>query len=138
MAFHDFSNDKLVVLVNGRQLTNWGETDPPFTHSYPNGLGKIKRGTGGGGARMDLVEPGQVFKFNLMPGSPDSAYMSGLLNSRATITVAHSQLGTIEAGLGREGMMINLDETGRGGTESLTDDVYEVDCVKYTGTKGGK
>jgi hypothetical protein len=136
MAFHDFSNDKLVVAVNGRQLTNWGENDPPFDHDYPSELGDMKKGLGGDAARLDLIEPGQMFNFYLMPGSPDSAFMSGLKNSRATITVAHSQLGTLEAGLGREGMMKNRQSIGRGG-QSITDDIYSVLCNKYVGTTGG-
>ena len=136
MAFHDFSTDKLIVIVNGRQLTDWGENDPPFDHDFPSELGVMRKGMGGGAARLDLVEPGQVFNLYLQPGSPDSAFISVLKLSRATITIAHSQLGTLEAGLGREGMIKNRQSSGRGG-QTITDDVFTIECNKYTDSTGG-
>ena len=137
MSFNNYSTDSLIVAVNLRQLTDWGENDPPFDHDYPNELGTMRKGLGGGASRLDLVEPGQVFNIYLQPGSPDSAYMSGLMNSKANITVAHSQLGTLEAGLGREGMITNRQSAGRGG-QSITDDIFTITCNKYNETLGGE
>ena len=62
--------------------------------------------------------------------------MQGLFNSNANITISKTQVGTLEAAVGSEGVIVNDAESGRGGS-TITDDQYIVEFNIWTETKGG-
>lgn len=135
MSLNNFSTVGTVVTVNGRQLTDWGETATPYTDEPIDPPTAIRRGQGGNAVRLDRINPGRRVNVFLNPGSPDSAYMQGLLNSRANITLSYVQIGTLETAIGTEGGITNDATRGRAGM-TITDDQYIIEFNAWTGTKG--
>lgn len=137
MAFENFSNDNTVVTVNLRQLTDWGMAEQPYTDEPIDPSSTVLRAQGGNAIRLDRTNPGRRVNVYLNPGSADSAYMQGLFNSRANITLSFTQIGTLEVAIGTEGAIVNDGSRGRAGTTSLTDDQFTIEFNSWTGSRGG-
>ena len=137
MALESFSTDLHAVNINGRLINDWGDSDPPYTESPIDQKTTLKRGFGGRAVRFDRINPGQEVVLNLMPGSPDSAFMQALMNSNADISLGRYQVGTLESAVGAEGAIINRGQKGRGGA-SLSDDQYIIQFNVWTETAGGE
>jgi len=136
MSINNFSTDLFVVTVNGRVISDWGETATPYTDAPIDQKRQLRRGLGGNAVRLDRINPGRAVSLYLNPGSADSAYLQGLFNAGANITLTKTQIGTLEAAIGTEGLMINDASIGRGGS-SITDDQYDFQFNVWNGTKGG-
>jgi hypothetical protein len=137
MSLSDFSTDLFVVSVNTRQIKDWGESDPPFTDDQIDPASVLRRGQGGRAVALDRINPGRTVVLNLNPGSPDSAYMQSLKNSKATITLSATQVGTLETAFGDEGRIVNNGQRGRGG-QTITDDTYTIEFNIWTESRGGE
>lgn len=137
MSLQNFSTDLRVLTINGRQITHFGEAATPLTNGPIDPKSQLRRGQGGGGVRLDRINPGRTVTVYLNPGSPDAAYMQGLFNSKASITLTDMQIGTLEANIGSEGLITNDAEQGRAGT-TITDDVFTMEFNKWIATKGGE
>ena len=137
MSLNNYSTDLLNITVNGRIITDWGETDPPFTDDPIDPNSVLRRGQGGNGARLDRINPGRTVTLNLNPGSKDSAYLQSLLTSKANITLSKTQIGTLEAALGTDGVIVNDGQSGRGGA-TITDDQYIIEFNGWAQSKGGE
>jgi hypothetical protein len=135
MALHNLSTDLSVVTVNGRQITDWGETDPPYTDAPIDPSSALRRGLGGNAIRLDRINPGRTVNLYINPGSADSAYLQGLFNSKANITLTFTQIGTLETAVGTEGVMTNDGERGRTGM-TITDDQFIMEFNAWTGLRG--
>jgi hypothetical protein len=136
MAINNFSTDLNTVNVNGRVMTDWGESDPAITEDDIDPQSVLRRGQGGNGVRLDRINPGKSVVLNLNPGSADSAFMQSLLNSKATIVYGRTQVGTLEAVLGRGGVIVSKGQVGRGG-QTITDDQYTIEFNSWTESAGG-
>lgn len=136
MSVSDFTVESGVTVVNGRTITDWGETATPFTHSPIDPKRALRRGMGGKAVKLGRTNPGRTVTLNLNPGSADSAFMQGLFNSGANITLGHTQLGTLEIVAATEGIIVNDGQTGRNGT-TITDDQYIMEFNIWNETKGG-
>lgn len=137
MALNDFANDNTVVTVNGRQLTDWGMAEQPYTDEPIDPSVTLLRAQGGNAVRLNRDNPGRRVNVYLNPGSPDSAYMQGLFNSRANIELSFQQIRTLETAVGAEGV-ITVDGTrGRAGTTSITDDQFTMEFNSWTAMRGG-
>ena len=136
MSFPSFSNDLFVVTVNGRIITNWGETATPFTDEPIDAKSILRRGQGGNAVRIDRTNPGRRVNLFLNPGSPDSAFMQALFNSNAKIVTTTQQIGTIEAAIGTEGVIVNDASNGRAGS-TISDDNYIIEHNTWNAMKGG-
>lgn len=136
MALPNFSPDLRVITVNGRQITQWGETATPYTNEPIDPKTQLRRGQNGSAVRNDRSNPGRAVNFFLNPGSPDSTYMQNLLRSRATITLTDEQIGTLEGAIGTEGVITNDGQQGRAGS-TITDDQYIMEFNGWDATKGG-
>lgn len=132
---NNFSTDLFVVVVNGRTINDWGETATPFTDDPIDPKVTLRRGQGGNAVRLNRINPGRNVKMFLNPGSPDSAYMQGLFNSNANITLSKTQIGTLETAIGTEGVIVNDASNGRGGS-TITDDQYILEFNGWTQMKG--
>ncbi len=132
----NFSNENWASIINGRILNDLGETNPPVTFQEIDPPSVLRRGQGGGAIRMDRINPGMRVTISLNPGSPDSAYMQGLFNSKANISAGFSQIGTLEVYTGTEGVIVSRGGTGRGGT-TITDDQYVIEFNGWTESRGG-
>lgn len=136
MSVNNFSTDLWVVSVNGRVISDWGEASPPYTDDPIDQKSTLRRGQGGNAVRLDRINPGRTVSLNINPGSADAAFLQGLFNSNANITLSTTQIGTLEGSIGTEGVMINDGQTGRGG-DTVTDDVFIMEFNTWTATKGG-
>ena len=140
MSVNNFSTDLNLVTINGRSMTDWGQTEPPYSDAPIDPKSTLRRGQGGNAVRLDRINPGREATYAFNPGSPDSAFMQGLMNSGATITGGRTQMGTLESSIGIEGVIVNDGQVGRGGSTDagVTDDVYIVQFNTWTQTKGGE
>jgi hypothetical protein len=137
MSVNNFSTDLHVVTVNGRIINDWGDTATPYTDDPIDPRSTLRRGQGGNAVRLDRKNPGRRVTLNLNPGSSDSAYMQGLFNSSANITISVQQIGTLENSIGTEGVIVNDGSVGRAGS-SITDDQYMMEFNQWTSLKGGE
>lgn len=134
MSLNNFSNDLTVVTINGRQIQDWGETATPYTDAPIDPRSQLRRGQGGNAVRLDRQNPGREVNIYLNPGSSDSAYMQGLLNSNANITLTFTQIGTLETALGSEGVIVNDGQRGRAGS-TITDNQFTIQFNVWEATK---
>lgn len=135
MAINNYSTDLLVVTVNGLPITDWGE-GTPFRDEPIDPKSTLRRGQGGGGSRLDRLNPGRRVTLNIQPGSPNAAYLSSLMNSRANVSITRTQIGTLESAVGSEGIFTNDGPNDRGG-QTITDDQFIMEFNSWTDTKGG-
>lgn len=135
MSLNNFSTDLCVVTINGRQIQDWGDTATPYTDAPIDARSQLRRGQGGNAVRLDRINPGREVNIYLNPGSADSAYVQGLLNSNANITLTFTQIGTLETALGSEGVLVNDGQRGRAGS-TITDDQFTIQFNIWEGTRG--
>ena len=135
MALNNFSTELAVVTVNGRQIQDWGETATPYTDAPIDPKSQLRRGQGGSAVRLDRINPGRQVELYLNPGSPDSAFMQGLYNSKANITLSFTQIGTLETAIGTEGVIVNDGQRGRAGS-TITDDQFTIQFNLWDATRG--
>lgn len=135
MALNNFSTANSVVTVNGREITDWGENATPYTDEPIDARSALRRGQGGNAVRLDRINPGRRVTLYLNPGSPDSAYLQGLFNSNANIELTWTQIGTLDAAVGAEGVIVNDGARGRAGM-TISDDQYIIEFNSWTGQRG--
>lgn len=135
MAIQNFSTELAVVTISGRIIQDWGETATPYTDAPIDPRSQLRRGQGGNAVRLDRQNPGREVNIYLNPGSSDSAYMQGLLNSNANITLTFTQIGTLETALGSEGVIVNDGQRGRAGS-TITDDQFTMHFNIWEATRG--
>jgi hypothetical protein len=135
MSLSNFSTDLCVVTINGRQIQDWGDTATPFTDAPIDARSQLRRGQGGNAVRLDRINPGREVNIFLNPGSPDSAFVQGLLNSNANVTLTFIQIGTLETALGSEGVIVNDGQRGRAGS-TITDDQFTMQFNIWEATRG--
>lgn len=136
MALNNFSTDLSVVTVNGRIISDWGETATPYTDDPIDPKRVLRRGQGGNAVSLGRINPGRTVSLYVNPGSPDSGYLQGLFESGAVITLSRTQIGTLENSIGTEGIMTNDGQVGRTGS-TITDDQYIMEFNGWTALKGG-
>lgn len=137
MSINNYSADLNTVNVNGRVMTDWGESDPPITEDDIDPQSTLRRGQGGNAARLDRINPGKSIVLNFNPGSADSSFMQALLNSKATIVYGRTQVGTLETVLGTEGVIVSKGQSGRGG-QTITDDQWTIEFNGWIESAGGQ
>lgn len=135
MAINNFSTSNAVVTINSRVIQDWGETATPYTDEPIDPRSTLRRGQGGNAVRLDRINPGRRVTLNLNPGSTDAAYMQGLMNSGANIELTFTQIGTLDAAVGAEGVIVNDGSRGRAGT-TISDDQFIIEFNAWTATRG--
>jgi len=135
MALNNFSTENTVITVNGREISDWGDTATPYTDDPIDASSQLRRGQGGNAVRLDRINPGRTVNLYLNPGSPDSAYMQGLMNSKVTITLTETVIGSNEVAAGSEGIITNDASKGRAGS-TITDDQYIMEFNIWDSSKG--
>ena len=136
MAVNRMSTDLLALTINGRLITDWGNTDPAYTEAPIDPKSTLRRGQGGNAVRLDRINPGRTVTLNLNPGGPDSAFIQSLINSRTSITLGKTQIGTLETAIGTDGVIVNDGTTGRAG-QNISDDQYIIEFNGWNEAKGG-
>lgn len=136
MSLENYSNANSVCTINGRQITDWGEATTPYTDEPIDPKSVLRRGQGGNAVRLDRENPGRRVTLMLNPGGADSAFMQGLFNTNANISASWTQIGTLEAFVGAEGVIVNDGQNGRAGT-TITDDQFIIEFNIWEGSRGG-
>lgn len=136
MSLANFGPDSSVLTINGRLIEDWGDTASPFSDAPIDPRVQLRRGQGGRAVRLNRKNPGRVVNIYLNPGSPDSAYMQVLFNSNANITISWTQIGTLEAAIGTDGVITNDAQMNRAGT-TVSDDQYTMEFNVWNASKGG-
>lgn len=134
MSIENFSTEKIVVVINGRTIQDWGDTDPAITEAPIDPQTVIRRGQGGNAVRLDRINPGRTVTINLNPGSPDASYMQQLFNSKANITYTRQVIGTLENVIGDQGAIVNDGQTGRAG-QTITDSQFIMEFNSWVGLR---
>ena len=134
MAVNNFSTDLTTVSVNGRTISDWGETDPPYTSEPIDQKSTRRRALGGNALRLDRINPGRRVTLQLNPGSDDASFIQGLMNSNTNITLSYTQIGTLENSIGTEGVIVNDTSNGRGG-QTITDSGFIIEFNNWTDLK---
>ena len=135
MALNNFGPDSAVLTINGRLIEEWGETASPYSDAPIDPKVQLRRGQGGRAIRLNRKNPGRSVNIYLNPGSQDSAYMQGLFNSNAGITLSWTVIGTLEAAIGTEGVITNDAAMNRAGT-TVSDDQFTMEFNAWTASKG--
>jgi hypothetical protein len=135
MALANFSPNNTVIEINGREITEWGTTATPYTDAQIDQQSQLIRGQAGRAIRNDRDNPGRTVEIFVMPGSADSAYLQGLSNSRADITISKTIIGTGEIAVGTEGVLTNNGQAGRAGS-TISDDQYSFEFNLWNDLRG--
>ena len=136
MALANFSPNNTVIEINGREITEWGTGATPYTDAQIDPKSQLIRGQGGRAIRNDRDNPGRSVEIMVMPGSADSAYLQGLYNANADITMSKTVIGTLEVAVGTEGVIVNNGQSGRAGS-TITDDQYSIEFNLWNEERGG-
>jgi len=138
MSLPNYTTPNTLVVINGRRITNWGADENPFTSAPIDPKRHLVRGQGGGAVVTGRDNPGREVTLKLLPGSPDSRFMSamdtaGIIN----IVLKFDVLGTGESGVGMEGVIVNDGSVNRGGPNPSNDE-YILHFNIWEMMKGGK
>lgn len=137
MAVENFSPSNTDFRINGRELTSWGTSSPPLNIEPIDPEGNLIRGEGGKAVRLYRDNFGVRVTVNLLPGSPDSAYLQGLKNGRALLSFSHTVIGTLEAVVGSEGIFVNKGALGRASSTTVSDDQFIMEFNVVNESVGG-
>lgn len=124
------------ITVNGRLITDWGESANPINEEPIDPKRVLRRGQGGNAVVLERVNEGRRVTLSLNPTSADSAYLHSLYLSGAIITYTRYQIGSAETAIGSQGVIINESAVGRGGASSVSDDMFVIEFNDWVSTKG--
>lgn len=136
MALQNFGPSSYVLTINGRIMSDFGETASPAQDSPIDAKRVLRRGQGGKAVQLERINPGRTFNLYLNPGSPDSAFTQALFNSGAAVTLAYTVLGSLEGAIGTDGVVVNDAANNRAGS-TVSDDQYTFEFNSWNATKGG-
>ena len=136
MSLPNYTTPTLVVTVNGRRITQWGNDEQPFTNAPIDPKRQLVRGQGGGAIVTGRNNPGREVRLKLMPGSSDSKYMNALdLAGIVNIVLTYQILGVGEGATGLEGVIVNDESVDRGGPNP-SNDVFVLQFNRWGAMKG--
>lgn len=135
LRINSFDTENTIVIVNGRSLTDWGDTDP-ITETLTNAKRTIKQGMGGNAVVLERINQLFEVRLRLLPGGADSSFLAGLFNSGAVVSYNRKQVGALETVIAFEGVITNLGDNTRAGAEDITDDEYVLQFNGVTIQKG--
>lgn len=122
MALPKYDPSKHLAYLNGKRITEWGESDPIKTRPIRD-KGTLKQGYGRSAVGSSIETPGAELTLNIMPGTKDSAYVSGLIEANVDIEFEMTVVATGELWFYSEGIYKTHEEFVRAG-EKPSDDGY--------------
>lgn len=133
-----FTIENTVVTVNGRSISDWGMTDPAYSDEPIDNKRNLLRGLGGNAVVLERSNPGRRATLNLRPGSADSAFLHGLFQSGATVTLTRTQIGATDGAIGTEGILTQEQGLTRVGHTQISDDVFVIEFNTWQSMRGGE
>lgn len=122
-----FSVENTVITVNSRAIEDWGAAEPPYSDVPIDQKRTLIRAQGGNAVVLERKNPGRRITLNLLPGSADSAYLHALYVSGDPITISRNQVGSMNAAIATEGVIVQEGENTRAGSTSISDDQYIIE-----------
>lgn len=122
MAMLDYGQIGASLSLNGINIENYGDTDPPLTIEDIEPRATLKRGTGGKAVRLDNKTRAKRLTVHLMPGCDEVRQILALDKAHVDFNGAWRQAGTAEAVLLFDGILVNRGELGRAGKTSASDE----------------
>lgn len=135
---NNFSPSNTDFRINGREISTWGQASPPLLIEPIDAMGTLIRGQAKGSVRLDNDNHGWRVTVNVLPGSADSAYLTGLRIGKANLNFSHTVIGTLEAAAGAEGMFVNIGQLGRAGNSAVSDDQFIMEFTAADLSQGGE
>lgn len=137
MALPEYGVGNLVILINGYEIKNFSHNETAVVEEPIAPKRQLISGINGNGVKV--TRPYQPWRvtLNIMPGSPDSDFLSNLNMTDPTILYIRKQIGSgnLESAIGSEGVLVNMGNIERGGTPSA--DVYIFEFNKFVVKMGG-
>lgn len=137
MALASYSPSQVVLHINGRRISNYGQSETPISVETIDEKHSLIRGMNGNAIKTTRVNNGWTLTVELLPGSSNSKYLTRLYNElvqedyEATLVV----IATGESVSLSEGVLNLTGPIGRGGT-SITDDIFTLQFNIGTVTLG--
>lgn len=129
MSISSFSPGDGLLILNGIEITEFGQTTSPITIEDVNPRTQMTYGLGGGALSMKPVTRRKRLTVNLLPGSAQSRSLVAMEKADVTIQGSWAQLGQIEAEVLVDGKIVSRGPRGRAGesTGSVTDDQFVIE-----------
>lgn len=113
MALRNYSSPDGLLVIQGINISDYGESEPSLTIEDIKPRVQIKHGLGGGAAALEPVTVPKRVTVNLLPGSSQARTLVALMKAKTTIQASWTQLGTVEAELFVDGRILNRGPRGR-------------------------
>ena len=129
MALSNYSAADGLLVINGINITDWGESDPSMTIEDLVDRATFKRGMGGAAAVIDPVALPKKLTINLLTGSSQARTMVALMKSKSTIQAAFTQMGSVESEGLIDGRITSRGPRGRIASSSgaLSDEQFVIE-----------
>lgn len=121
------------LTINGRVISDWGDTDPPVEISEA-ALANIKRGQGGRSVGATIKNQERTLTIHLLLGGEDVAFIEGLILSGSLVCeISYDNLPFNIAGAG-QGLLTTTGAISGGGDTPTTDKSYTFALSNWVGT----
>jgi len=129
MSIRDYSSADGLLIINGTNITDWGQTQPALSIEDINPRVQMQYGLGGGAAAMDPATQRKRVTINLLTGSDQARYLVALAKAKTTIQGSWTQLGSVEAEVFIDGRIVSRGPRGRivENTGSLSDEQFVIE-----------
>lgn len=105
-------------------LSDWGESDPPFTVDDAEDRQVMRDGVGGNAITMERVNKPKTATVALNPSSEQAARIRAIDRQPGHWTLVYATLGTAETTSCFDGVITRFGPRGRAGRASITDEVF--------------
>lgn len=119
-----YGNEYSHLTLNGINIVDLGETDPPITIEDLEDRSTLKRGVNGRFVRIDNVTRGKRLTVNLIPGSPQVRQLIALDKAGVDFEFLWFQSDTNETITGFGGIMQSRGELTRAGKTTASDERF--------------
>ncbi|WCP84222.1 hypothetical protein PQE20_27475 (plasmid) [Vibrio harveyi] len=124
------------LALNARKMSDWSAEDEPIQIETLEDLRDIEIQHGGGALIVERVSEGALLTISLQPGTPDSAWASGLYKSGELVEGQLVTFGTGEKIILSGGVFTKFGNVGRGFKPSY--DTYQIKFTKFIAIMGGE
>lgn len=117
MALSNFSSPNCVLYINGRQISEFGQSTTPVSISQLNDSAALVQGMNGNAVRYDTINEGWGLSVALLPDTDDSAFLSSIANAKGgDVYATYVTISTGETVTLAEGIFTSRGALNRGGT----------------------
>ena len=119
-----YGNGYSHLTINGIEIDDWGETDPPLTIEDIAARATLKRGTGKRSVRIDSATRPKRLTINLLPGGSQVRQIMALEKTGVDFYAKWTQQDTGEVIDCFAGVLTTRGQVGRGGRTTVTDEQF--------------